>query len=328
MGDRKGTRERWEKRPTCGAWLEEGGAAQEGAVRSMEQMRANIDSGREVVVDARSEGRWAGREPEPRPGLPSGHIPGSRSVPFFSLLTPSKTCAPLPPALSLTLALGLPRLRGLLPYTLIALFVRLAVPWMPGRSRREHRVALMPPACTADHQCLVSCASRAEPLCTVFCIPPRAAVSLFTVLPICDAFSKLHRLSSAGLSCFLSGVAIQLKAWDFTPSTPTADGRARHSLGQSPVDPLNVARVRQAGGAVSLVKGGTLIFGSVLSEIVEIRASCIVWGVENIAILGRDALKEAFCSTAGTCQQRSCGTGLRRQECRRIPPWWPPAGPE
>lgn len=76
-------------------------------MRSLEQMRANIGSGREVVVDARSEGRWAGREPEPRPGLPSGHIPGSRSVPFFSLLTPSKTCAlPRPrsphlPALSL-----------------------------------------------------------------------------------------------------------------------------------------------------------------------------------------------------------------------------------
>eukprot|EP00884_Botryococcus_braunii_P018921 jgi/Botrbrau1/5712/Bobra.0071s0043.1 len=68
---------------------------QDGAVRSLEQMRANLASGREVVVDARSEGRWAGRDPEPRPGLPSGHIPNSRSVPFFSLLTPSKTYRPV-----------------------------------------------------------------------------------------------------------------------------------------------------------------------------------------------------------------------------------------
>lgn len=41
------------------------------------------------VLDARSTGRWAGTEPEPRPGLPSGHIPGSISVPVTELLDPS-----------------------------------------------------------------------------------------------------------------------------------------------------------------------------------------------------------------------------------------------
>lgn len=54
--------------------------------------------GREEVqiLDARSEGRWRGKDPEPRPGLSSGRIPGSISVPVPSLLDP-KTKAFLPP---------------------------------------------------------------------------------------------------------------------------------------------------------------------------------------------------------------------------------------
>ncbi|MCJ1463732.1 hypothetical protein MMC07_002341 [Pseudocyphellaria aurata] len=40
------------------------------------------------VLDARSRGRWAGTEPEPRPGLSSGHIPGSINVPMSELLNP------------------------------------------------------------------------------------------------------------------------------------------------------------------------------------------------------------------------------------------------
>jgi len=47
------------------------------------------------VLDARSQGRWAGTDPEPRPGLSSGHIPGSLSVPVQELLDP-KTKALLP----------------------------------------------------------------------------------------------------------------------------------------------------------------------------------------------------------------------------------------
>jgi hypothetical protein len=34
------------------------------------------------VVDARSAGRFQGVEPEPRPGLRPGHMPGARNVPF------------------------------------------------------------------------------------------------------------------------------------------------------------------------------------------------------------------------------------------------------
>lgn len=38
------------------------------------------------LLDARSAGRFAGAEPEPRAGLRSGHIPHSRNLPFLSLL--------------------------------------------------------------------------------------------------------------------------------------------------------------------------------------------------------------------------------------------------
>jgi len=40
------------------------------------------------ILDARSLGRWRGVDPEPRPGLSSGHIPGSLSVPVPELLDP------------------------------------------------------------------------------------------------------------------------------------------------------------------------------------------------------------------------------------------------
>lgn len=54
-------------------------------VRSMEQMVANLTSHAEQVIDARAAERFEGRVPEPRPGLRSGHIPGSRSVPYNKL---------------------------------------------------------------------------------------------------------------------------------------------------------------------------------------------------------------------------------------------------
>lgn len=47
------------------------------------------------ILDARPHGRWAGTAPEPRPGLSSGHIPGSISVPHSELLDP-KTGTLLP----------------------------------------------------------------------------------------------------------------------------------------------------------------------------------------------------------------------------------------
>jgi len=60
----------------------------EAAVRSYEQVVANSlldpasNPAAELVVDARSRGRFRGTDPEPRPGLSSGHIPRSFSLPF------------------------------------------------------------------------------------------------------------------------------------------------------------------------------------------------------------------------------------------------------
>jgi len=62
-------------------------------VRDLEAMRANVDRRREQVVDARSEGRFVGTEPEPRPGLRSGHIPGSVSLPHDRLCRDDGTLA-------------------------------------------------------------------------------------------------------------------------------------------------------------------------------------------------------------------------------------------
>jgi len=54
-------------------------------VRDLGRMRANVDTRAEQVVDARSRGRFAGTEPEPRPGLRGGHIPGSVCLPYDEL---------------------------------------------------------------------------------------------------------------------------------------------------------------------------------------------------------------------------------------------------
>ncbi len=55
-------------------------------LRELDQMRANLASRREQVVDTRSAGRFRGELPEPRPGLRSGHIPGSLNVPYADLI--------------------------------------------------------------------------------------------------------------------------------------------------------------------------------------------------------------------------------------------------
>lgn len=39
-----------------------------------------------LILDARSEGRFAGRDPEPRPNLRGGHMPGARCMPFQQVL--------------------------------------------------------------------------------------------------------------------------------------------------------------------------------------------------------------------------------------------------
>jgi thiosulfate/3-mercaptopyruvate sulfurtransferase len=82
-------------------WTSEGRATQSGNVtpkpgmftarldpsyiRSQQQVLANIETRAEQLVDARPRGRFEGTVAEPRPDSRSGHIPGSRNVPYAEL---------------------------------------------------------------------------------------------------------------------------------------------------------------------------------------------------------------------------------------------------
>ena len=66
-----------------------------GRVVPLVEMRKIVADGSAAIADARSAGRFAGTEPEPRPGLRSGHMPGARSVPSSAL---SRDGSLLPPA--------------------------------------------------------------------------------------------------------------------------------------------------------------------------------------------------------------------------------------
>lgn len=60
-------------------------------VRSLEEVQAIVAAGSAQLLDARSLGRFVGTEPEPRPGIRSGHIPGARSLPYPELIGPDGT---------------------------------------------------------------------------------------------------------------------------------------------------------------------------------------------------------------------------------------------
>ncbi len=60
-------------------------------VRDVTQVSAAAKLGDHEIIDARSVGRFRGEEPEPREGLRSGHIPGSKNVPFTELLAEDGT---------------------------------------------------------------------------------------------------------------------------------------------------------------------------------------------------------------------------------------------
>jgi thiosulfate/3-mercaptopyruvate sulfurtransferase len=64
------------------------------AVRELGGIRDNIATRSEQLVDVRARGRFAGREPEPRPGLRGGHVPGSLNLPFTELVGSDGTILP------------------------------------------------------------------------------------------------------------------------------------------------------------------------------------------------------------------------------------------
>lgn len=61
------------------------------AVATKDQLVANLTGKTAQVVDARSMSRFTAEEPEFRPGLASGHIPGSVCLPFARLFNPDGT---------------------------------------------------------------------------------------------------------------------------------------------------------------------------------------------------------------------------------------------
>jgi len=63
-------------------------------VRGIDDMRRNVETRAELVLDARSAGRFAGTAPEPRPGMRGGHIPGSANIPSGDLLNADQTFKP------------------------------------------------------------------------------------------------------------------------------------------------------------------------------------------------------------------------------------------
>lgn len=60
-------------------------------LRDLDDMKGYVDKGTMQIVDARPSARFEGKEEEPRAGLRSGHIPGSKNVPSGQLLNDDGT---------------------------------------------------------------------------------------------------------------------------------------------------------------------------------------------------------------------------------------------
>jgi len=65
-----------------------------GAVAMTDDVSMALNGEDVQVVDARPAGRFAGRDPEPRPGLRPGHMPGAFNVPSSELIEDGRLAAP------------------------------------------------------------------------------------------------------------------------------------------------------------------------------------------------------------------------------------------
>ncbi|MDE2182099.1 MAG: 3-mercaptopyruvate sulfurtransferase [Alphaproteobacteria bacterium] len=63
-------------------------------VRDFDHMMENVRTAAEQVIDARGTPRFYAREPEPRPGVRGGHIPGSINMPYTTFTTPDGCLQP------------------------------------------------------------------------------------------------------------------------------------------------------------------------------------------------------------------------------------------
>ena len=70
-------------------------ARQNHLVRDVTQVAQASKLRDHEIIDARSPSRFAGSEPEPREGLRSGHIPGSKNVHYRTLLNNDGTMKPV-----------------------------------------------------------------------------------------------------------------------------------------------------------------------------------------------------------------------------------------
>ena len=61
------------------------------AVADKQRVLSLVGAGSHEILDARGPARFTGEEAEPRPGMASGHIPGSRNLPQSSLFNPDNT---------------------------------------------------------------------------------------------------------------------------------------------------------------------------------------------------------------------------------------------
>lgn len=64
------------------------------AVANLDDVQMAINGKSIQVVDARSAGRFAGRDPEPRPGLRSGHMPNAFNVPYTEIVENGRLASP------------------------------------------------------------------------------------------------------------------------------------------------------------------------------------------------------------------------------------------
>ncbi|KAF7824369.1 thiosulfate/3-mercaptopyruvate sulfurtransferase 1, mitochondrial-like [Senna tora] len=67
---------------------------QPNLVWTLEQVKKNVEEKSHQLIDARSKPRFDGAAPEPRKGIRSGHVPGSKCIPFAQLLDASQTLLP------------------------------------------------------------------------------------------------------------------------------------------------------------------------------------------------------------------------------------------
>ena len=63
-------------------------------VVSQQEVQQALNDPKTVILDARPNARFLGKAPEPRPGLRSGHIPGSRSLPFDQVMNGNELKSP------------------------------------------------------------------------------------------------------------------------------------------------------------------------------------------------------------------------------------------